>query len=397
MHPQGPAGHPSAQHPSRSVATSALYVHVPFCRTKCPYCDFFSVTDQPSELVRYPELLRRHLALARAKSRLQAPLATIFFGGGTPSLLSPAAVAAVLEALAQAPGIAAGAEISLEANPGTVDPEKLQGYRAAGVNRLSLGIQSLNGASLQRLGRSHTPEKAVAAFHQARRAGFVDLSCDLMFGLPGQRCTDLLAELEAVLDLDPDHLSCYGLTVEEATPFYHLHRRGGLPLPAEEEFREQYLAIHERLAAAGFGHYEISNYARPGHECRHNLVYWRRQPYLGIGAGAHSLVAAGWGERRAVAPDLERYGRLVAEGRDPEAIVESFDRRGAMAETLYLGLRTAEGVSEAAFAQRFGQGVKAAFAEAVANCGRHLSLQDGRWRMDLAGWLIYDHLITAFL
>jgi oxygen-independent coproporphyrinogen-3 oxidase len=376
---------------------SSLYFHIPFCRSKCPYCDFFSVPGDRGLLASYSDLLRRHLSLVFQAGRLTGPLTTVFFGGGTPSLLTPAEIAPLLQALREGPGIAPGAEISLEANPGTVDRSKLQGYRAAGITRLSLGIQSLSETFLGLLGRSHTREEAVAAFRSARESGFVSLSCDLMFGLPGQDRRSLLRDLDAVLALGPDHLSCYGLTAEEDTPFHHLHRAGNLVLPGEEVYREQYLTVHERLVAAGFDHYEISNYARPGHACRHNLVYWRRQPYLGIGAGAHSFIEEGWGERRAVAPDLERYCRFLDRGRDPEAFVESFDRRGAMAETLYLGLRTAEGVSEEAFVQRFGQSVADAFPEAVARCEPHLVLEDGRWRMDLNGWLIYDHLITEFL
>jgi oxygen-independent coproporphyrinogen III oxidase len=375
----------------------SLYFHVPFCRTKCPYCDFFSIIAHPSEHARYQDFLLRHLSLSRQSGRLQTPLSTVFFGGGTPSLLTAGAVAVLLEDLAKAPGILPSAEISLEANPGTVNLEKLQAYRAAGVNRLSLGVQSLNKGFLMRLGRIHTPEQAVEAFQNARKAGFVNLSCDLMFGLPDQKRQDLLDDLDALLGLQPEHLSCYGLTVEKGTPFHPLHCRGDLLLPGEEECRASYLAIHDRLVAAGYRHYEISNYALPGHECRHNLVYWRRQPFLGIGAGAHSFFADGWGARWAVPSDLAEYYLRLKRGEEPAQRLESFDRGGAMSETLYLGLRTAEGVSEQAFAQRFGQGVADAFPEAAARCGRHLALEDGRWRMDLNGWLIYDHLITAFL
>lgn len=376
---------------------SALYVHVPFCRSKCPYCDFYSVTAQSPELARYPELLQRHLEQAQTRRDLQTPLATVFFGGGTPSLLPAPGIGRLLEALAKRPGFTPRVEISLEANPGTVTLETLQGYRAAGINRLSFGIQTLNPEALQLLGRRHAPQQAVAAVHQARHAGFDSISCDLMFGLPGQTPEDLLQDLQAVLLLEPDHLSCYGLAVEDDTPFHHLHRSGGLSLPGEEAYRQLYLAIHHHLLAAGFDHYEISNYARPGHACRHNLVYWRRQAYLGIGAGAHSFHAAGWGERRAVPADLAGYTANLERGEDPSVILESFDRRGAMAETLYLGLRTAEGVAEEDFIRHFGQGVRTAFPAAVDRCGRHLVMREGSWRMDVEGWLIFDHLIEGFL
>lgn len=376
---------------------SSLYIHVPFCRTKCPYCDFFSVIGHSSELTRYPEHLLSQLSLPANRERLRTPLTSVFFGGGTPSLLSPKAVATILKALETQPGIASRAEISLEANPGTINLENLQGYRTAGINRLSLGIQSLNAGFLQRLGRRHSPEGATAAFHLARQAGYTNLSCDLMFGLPGQRRKDLMTDLEALLRLEPEHLSCYGLTIEENTPFQHLHRDGGLLLPEDEAYRELYLSIHDRLVTAGYTHYEISNYARPGHTCRHNLAYWRRQAYLGIGAGAHSFFPVGWGERWSVPPDLARYAMQLEQGIDPARKLESFDRQGAMAETLYLGLRSAEGVSEEDFVRHFGEGVAAEFPAAVARCGRHLTLQNGYWRLNLEGWLIYDHLIEAFL
>lgn len=375
----------------------ALYLHIPFCRRKCPYCDFYSLAGHTSQLAQYPDLLNRHLRLAADSGRWQGPLSTVFFGGGTPSLLPAAAVARVLAAARAEFGLEATAEVTLEANPGTVSPATLAGYRLAGVNRLSLGVQSLDDAGLRTLGRVHTAAEACQAVVWARQAGFSNLSLDLMFALPGQTVADLQAEIDRLLALSPDHLSCYGLSVEEQTPFYHLHRRGGLALPDEECYAELFLALHERLTRAGYDHYEISNYARPGLQCRHNLVYWRRQCYLGVGAGAHSFLDAEWGERLAVAPDLDRYARCLDRGEDPAHSLETFDRRGAMAETLYLGLRTAAGVDDERFRQRFGLGVAEAFPEAVEKAGRHLRLRAGSWSFDLDGWLLYDHLITPFL
>jgi oxygen-independent coproporphyrinogen-3 oxidase len=274
---------------------------------------------------------------------------------------------------------------------------RLAGYRQAGVNRLSLGVQSLDDAGLHTLGRVHSAAEAGQAAVWARQAGFANLSLDLMFALPGQTVADLHAEIDRLLALSPEHLSCYGLSVEEQTPFYHLHRRGDLELPDEERYAELFLTLHERLTEAGYEHYEISNYARPGRECRHNLGYWQRQPYLGVGAGAHSFADQGWGARLAVPADLERYARLLASGKDPAEVLETFDRRGAMAETLYLGLRTAAGVDDDRFRQRFGLGVAEAFPAAIEKAGRHLRLRAGRWAFDLDGWLLYDHLITPFL
>jgi oxygen-independent coproporphyrinogen-3 oxidase len=375
---------------------NALYLHIPFCRRKCPYCDFFSVPEDSASLEAYGDLLLRHLQLAQRQGT-QGPFETVFFGGGTPSLLPVSAVARILAGAEELFGFAPQAEISLEANPGTVTAASLAGYRAAGVNRLSLGVQSLHPGQLRRLGRIHAAAQAREAAALARAAGFASLSLDLIFGLPGQTLAELQLELEAFLALRPDHLSVYGLTIEDQTPFHHQHRSGDLVLPEEETAAAMFLALHQELLARGFDHYEISNYARPGSACRHNRRYWRRLPYLGVGAGAHSFRAEGHGSRWAVAPDLERYGERLAASRDPADQLETFDQRGAMAETLYLGLRTAEGVVEAEFRARFGLGVGEAFSEAVAQAGEYLTLRDGRWQLSPEGWLLFDHLITPFL
>lgn len=376
---------------------AGLYFHIPFCRRKCPYCDFYSLAEGADALEAYPDLLLRHLDIEARKELWQGPFDTVFFGGGTPSLLQPAAIGRILEAADRSFGLAAGAEISLEANPGTVSLDSLAGYRAAGVNRLSLGIQSLDSRALKLLGRIHSPVEAKKAFAWARQSGFDNLSCDLMFALPGQTPELLEAELDRFLDLSPDHLSAYGLTVEEETPFYHMHRAGGLDLPDEELYAELFRIVDERLGGAGFRHYEISNYARPGRECRHNLLYWQRRSYLGIGSGAHSFCGRGYGERRAVPPGLARYAEILSRGEDPGGTLETFDRRGAMAETLYLGLRTADGVDEEGFRARFGTGVSETFPAAVRGAGDHLTLRNGRWLLDLEGWLLFNHFIVPFL
>ncbi len=375
----------------------SVYIHVPFCRSKCPYCDFYSQVGEPKQLDGYAELLLQHLAFLQESEVLTAPLQTVFFGGGTPSLLHPNQIAALLEQLRQTAGLTADAEISLEVNPGTVDLARLHGYHRAGVNRLSFGIQSLQDRSLQMLGRGHTRQQAEQAVTWGRQAGFENISCDLMFGLPGQGPDELLQDLDALLRLQPEHLSCYGLTVEEGTPFEELQRTGVLALPDEELFRQLYLTIHERLSSAGFDHYEISNYARPGYACRHNLAYWRRRPCVAVGAGAHAFRDAGYGLRRAVPADLMSYARALGEGRDPAETIETFDQYGAMAETLYLGLRCREGVGERDFRERFGVAVGEVFSDAIRRCGERLRLVNGRWQFDLQGWLLYDHFISYFL
>lgn len=373
-----------------------LYLHIPFCRRKCPYCDFFSVVGRDVQLQSYPGLLLSHLTWA-AGHGWQGPVGTVYFGGGTPSLLEPRAVGKIVETIVCRFGLSADAEITLEANPGTVTPASLAGYRAAGINRLSLGLQSLDPGQLATLGRLHGRDEGVQAVTRARRAGFANLSLDLIFALPGQTLSALDDELTRYLDLAPEHLSCYGLTAEPGTPFQQRVQAGNLLLPDEGFYADAFLLLDERLTAAGFDHYEIANYARDGHACRHNLGYWQRRPSLGVGAGAHSFDAAGWGERRAVPADLEAYGAALQAGTEPAALLESFDRSGAMSETLYLGLRTRRGVDEAAFRGRFGCGVAEAYPQAVGRLQPWLNNEAGCWRLSLSGWLLFDRLIQEFL
>ena len=376
---------------------TSLYLHIPFCLRKCSYCDFFSVpVADSSDLDEYVDLLRRQLALAANAGHWQGPFASVFFGGGTPSLLSPAQIADILDSAERLFGFQGEAEISLEANPGTVSPGSLAGYRTAGINRLSLGAQSFSASALRRLGRPHTATDSLRAMRQARQAGFDNLSCDLMFALPGQQLEDVHEDLLRALESQPEHFSCYGLTAEPGTPLGAAVQKGSLALPDDEFYADAFLTLHTELESAGYEHYEIANYARPGFPCRHNLGYWDRQPSLGLGAGAHSFLAAGWGERRAAADDLEAYREDLRAGRDPAVKIEEFDRQGAMRETLYLGLRTRQGVDDDHFRATFGQGVADAFPEAVRELAGHLRKTAGRWRLRPADWLLFDRLALAF-
>ena len=375
---------------------SGLYLHIPFCQRKCPYCDFFSVAGKSPHLAAYPALLQKQLELA-AGHGWQGPFATVYFGGGTPSLLSPAAIGTLLDGVSRRFGLTADAEITLEANPGTVTASSLCGYRAAGVNRLSLGLQSLDPGQLQTLGRLHGREEGLQAVRRARRAGFANLSLDLIFALPGQTVGDLDREIDRYLDLAPEHLSCYGLTAEPDTPFHQWVQSGELCLPDGDAYAEAFLQVHARLTAAGYAHYEIANYARPGRECRHNLGYWQRRPYLGVGAGAHSFRAAGWGERWSVPANLDAYATALGGGCDPAERLERFDRQGAMSETLYLGLRTGSGVSDDRFREIFGCSVAEAWPAATAKLRPWLAREEGRWRLSTDGWLLFDRLIQEFL
>ncbi len=384
-------------HELRSFEGPGLYLHIPFCLRKCPYCDFFSVPSNPALLATYPDLLIAQLEHESHLQRWQGPFSTVFFGGGTPSLLQPKAIGRILTQADRLFGLTSKVEISLEANPGTVSAKSLSGYRAAGINRLSFGVQSLNDAHLKRLGRIHSAADACNAVRWARKAGFDNLSCDLIFALPHQSTQAALADLKALLQLEPQHLSCYGLGIEPDTVFAQQLDTGKLHPVSEEVYAEMFCQLHLQLAEAGFEHYEISNYTRPGKACLHNLNTWQRHPYLGLGPGAHSFCANEWGERRYAPPDLETYIESVSTGLDPSVSLETFDRTGAMAETAYLGLRCTEGVNDAGFFNRFGIRFAEAFPQAIARCKEHLSLQHGHWRLDLRGWLLFDHFISGFL
>jgi oxygen-independent coproporphyrinogen-3 oxidase len=375
---------------------AGLYIHIPFCRRKCPYCDFYSLAGAEHLLPCYVSSLLSHLRQWSLSVPSRTPFDTVFFGGGTPSLLSPEAVGSLLTGADHLFGLDSNAEISLEANPGTLSLEKLRGYRSAGVNRLSLGGQSFRAENLAFLGRIHGPAEIAESLDWARRAGFDNLGLDLMFGFSGQTCGELLEDLHQAVALGPSHLSLYGLTVEEGTPFAERQSRGEDLTADDEEWAAMFVAADDFLGRHGFSHYEISNYARPGRECHHNLLYWRRLPYLGIGAGAHTFLDVGYGERWAAPDDLERYFSRLEEGENPSVRLEGFTREQAMQETLYLGLRTAEGVSEAGFHRRFGAGVGESFPAALRRLHGALRLDGGRWRIAGEHWLLYNRLVREF-
>lgn len=376
----------------------SLYIHIPYCLRKCSYCDFFSSGDfSVADLDDYVELLRLELELLQKCRGNDSPLRTVFFGGGTPTLLSAEQVGRILRQIGACFGIAADCEISLEANPGTLSAEKLRGYRQAGVNRLSLGVQTLNDRFLQLLGRVHSADQARRSVALARAAGFDNLSLDLIFALPQQTLGQLEEDVGGLLDLQPQHLSLYGLTFEPGTPLFAQMDSGAVVEPDEQLYADSYLLINRLLTAAGFEHYEISNFARPGYRCRHNQVYWRRQECLAVGCGAHSFLANGWGQRWHVPPDFAAYRGRLRRGESPACLLEAFDREAALAETIYLALRTCDGLSREDFRQCFGVYPEAQFPQAFKRHAGRLALQGDRWRFDLSGWLLYDHLISDFL
>jgi oxygen-independent coproporphyrinogen III oxidase len=324
---------------------TGLYLHIPFCLRKCLYCDFNSAAVSGADLEHYVALLLKEMELREATLPEPATAPTLYFGGGTPSLLGPELVGRLIDAATLRFGLEPEAEVTLEGNPGTLTPERLAGYRAAGVNRISLGIQSFEDRLLQRLGRVHSAKEAVAAFEAARRAGFDNISIDLMHSLPEQSPAQWREALQRGSALEPEHISAYALSVEPGTPFAAFDEAGELPLPAEEDAAQMFEATTELLTDAGYRHYEISNYARPGRASRHNGAYWSRESYLGFGAGAHSLLSTDHLGRRWSNPcEIGGYAASVSEGILPERDVDELSLEDAVSECFFLGLRALDGL-----------------------------------------------------
>lgn len=312
-----------------------IYVHVPWCSRRCPYCAFYVEVDRGQDQRPYlGALIREHTARLPEFSPLGSP-ATLFFGGGTPSRLQPELIAELIEVLRPAPG----AEISLEANPEDLDPRRLAALREAGITRLSVGLQTLNPAFARLLNRNSTVHQARASLARVAEAGFSSFSVDLMFALPGQSLADVELELDALQEIDPPHVALYGLTYEPGTPFTRARERGTFREIDDETWREMYELIAERLRDHGLRRYEISNYARPGHESRHNQLYWTDRPYLGLGPSAHSYGPSG--ERWHNIADLEAYTRAA----DPTQARERPTPTEAATDRLLSGLRSSQGLS----------------------------------------------------
>lgn len=339
-----------------------LYIHLPFCRKKCHYCDFVSYPGVSASRVQcYLKALAREMELVAAALR-PGKVVTLYLGGGTPTYLSDRDLLGLITQVSNIFGLEEGCEITLEANPGTVTPEKLKAVRTAGVNRLSLGAQSFSDKMLATMGRVHKVKEIYQAFEWAREAGFKNVSLDLIYGLPSQTLADWEDTLNQALALGPEHLSTYSLELAPETVWGRQCAAGKLHPAAEEEVLAMYERAREKLKAVGYVHYEISNFARPGFECRHNLVYWENRPYLGLGAGAASY----WeGSRWQNHTSLEVYCEAVEKGDLPIAEREILNRRQQMAETIFLGLRLLRGLSLKEFKNRFGEDLVEVYKEEV--------------------------------
>lgn len=330
---------------------TSLYIHIPFCVSKCRYCSFSSFAGMESLHDRYLLNVEREMESVAATHAGTKPLRTLFFGGGTPTALAAKGLNGLVTLADRLFGLSEDAEVSTEANPGTVDERVLSSLKKGGFNRISIGVQSFSARELSMLGRGHTPEEAKRAFNAARKAGFTNISLDLMYGLPGQTVESWRANLTEALRLGPEHLSLYQLTVEEHTPFADLLARGEIDLPDDDTIVAMDEMNQGSCGSAGFSMYEISNYCRTGFRCRHNVNYWLNNDYFAVGAGAVSYLR---GAREKRIGDPEKYCRLLEAGENVIAEHEQLGLEASFRETVVMGLRMTEGVERGRLEARFG-------------------------------------------
>lgn len=408
MNPVREPGTPAATAVPIAVddGTLGVYLHLPFCERVCPYCDFAVVAARPLEAeveARYVEGLLLELA-ARTADFAGRRLASVYFGGGTPSLFGAASIERLVSAVRDAFSATGPIETTLELNPSTVEQARLPAFRAAGIDRLSIGIQSFDDTQLKRLGRAHRAAVATSTLAAARAAGFDNLSMDLIFAGPGQRLEALDRDLDSLLEWQPEHVSTYELTFEPATPFGRALEAGRLEACDEDRAAEMIEHIEARLERAGYERYEISSYAKPGRRSQHNARYWQRYAVLGLGLGAHSTEARSaahpHGARRANPRQLEDWYRALA--RNPARVgeVETLTLETARGEAVFLALRQREGLSAARFALEFGAPPRAFFgAEIDAHRAHGWLIEDanGDLRLSSAGRLMADSVAESFV
>ncbi|MGO4541199.1 radical SAM family heme chaperone HemW [Paenibacillus sp. 2TAB19] len=330
----------------------ALYIHIPFCTNKCHYCDFTSYVLKGQPVDQYLIALEQEM---KRTTELLPPVEidTVFVGGGTPTVLTPPQMKVFLDAVKSHFPLAPNVEFTMEANPGTTDIEKLQAMRDGGVNRISFGVQSFDNGLLERIGRIHSVDDVYRSLENARKVGFTNMSIDLMFGLPGQTIEHLTSSVESALALDLKHYSIYSLKVEENTLFHKLYERNELPLPTEDEEFNMFIRLMDLLKAGGYEHYEISNFAKPGYESRHNSTYWRNEPYYGLGAGAH-----GYANRQRHV-NLKGITPYIDAASEKLPRLDSFEvsEQEAMEDFMMVGLRLLSGVRSSNFSKQFGGGL----------------------------------------
>lgn len=372
-----------------------LYVHIPFCVKKCGYCDFLSWCGTSEEKETYVQALLKEIESYREFARGYR-VSTVFVGGGTPSVLEAGQMEGVLGNIQEVFELEKKPEITLEMNPGTVTEEKLQCYKENGVNRLSIGLQSVKNEKLEVLGRIHSYEEFLESYELARKAGFTNISVDLISSIPGQKLEEWKEELAALSALSPEHISVYQLIIEAETPFYEKYAEHEELLPDEEESREIYLWTGSFLKEQGYEQYEISNYAKPGKESRHNLKYWERGDYLGLGLGAASMVR---NIRMSNTKDMKTYLERCGQPKTMREDVRFLEEARQMEEFMFLGLRKTRGVSRKEFRRIFGQEMDMVYEKALHKCLENGMLKEHKDRVYLSeeGVLLSNAVLSEFL
>ena len=372
-----------------------LYIHIPFCVKKCEYCDFLSWNAGEEERQQYVAALLSEIESYREFAKGYR-VSTIFIGGGTPSVLLPKQMEDILQKIYEIFELERRAEITIEVNPGTVDEEKLQCYKENGVNRLSMGLQSVKDEKLRLLGRIHTYQEFVESYELARKAGFDNISIDLISSVPGQTLQEWKEELETAAAQNPEHISVYQLIIEERTPFYEKYAEHPELLPDEETSREIYLWTGKFLKEAGYEQYEISNYAKPGKESRHNLKYWERGDYLGLGLGAASMVR---NIRMSNTKDMRTYLERCDKPKTMREDVQFLEEPRQMEEFMFLGLRKTRGVSKKEFKRIFGREMDMVYEKALHKCLENGMLLEHKDRIFLSeeGTLLSNMVLSEFL
>jgi len=375
-------------------APVSLYFHIPFCKVKCIYCDFYSVVHRDEQIPQFLRMLLREFRESRPLPERYDTAETVYLGGGTPSMLSGLQLERLLDGIRDVLPLAPDAEITLEANPGEVDRQRLRDYRRAGVNRVSFGLQSFDDHQLELLGRLHRSDQNLPAVAMAREAGFENVSVDLLFHLPDQSLEDFRKDLEQIIALDVEHISIYSLTVERSTPLFQYVQDGRVRMSPDDLDASMYLLLCEEMTAAGYDHYEVSNFSKPGYHSRHNSNYWNGRHYLGYGPSAHSYDGRRrwWNVR-----DLSKYlNRMTVSGSPIEA-KEVLDKVTLQYEYLLTRLRTSAGVDRADWHRTFGEPFPDTLTTYMAElAGEHpdwLERTGTGWRLTRRGWLFNDSII----
>ena len=378
-----------------------LYIHIPFCVRKCVYCDFISGPQDEETIEKYVSSLLDEIRAHTLNKKLASEynVATVFLGGGTPSILNISQIKRIFEVIKNTFAVIEDAEITIEANPGTVTREKLETYRACGINRISFGLQSTNNEELKLLGRIHTYEEFLESFSLARECGFDNINVDLISAIPKQTLASWEETLQNVIKLNPEHISAYSLIVEDGTPFAKVYGEGcpgEKDLPDEEEERKIYYRTEELLKEADYHRYEISNYAKEGKECKHNLGYWERKEYLGIGIGAASLID---NTRYSNTPDLAKYIRDAKQLNKIQLDFQELSTKEQMEEFVFLGLRKMEGISEREFTENFSMNIEECYGHQIEKLLKEGLLQkrDGRIMLTRRGIDISNYAFAEFL